>query len=57
LEQQLEAAYETSAQEHEHDQELAEAVEEATALEGFPSVYYKAAIGVLRGCHRRVLTP
>jgi exodeoxyribonuclease VII large subunit len=47
LEQQLEAAYETSAQEHEHEQELAEVVEEATAPEGLPPVYYKAAIGVL----------
>ena len=47
LEQQLEAAYETFEQEHEHEQELAEAVEEATAPEGLPPVYYKAAIAVL----------
>ncbi|WP_135665829.1 exodeoxyribonuclease VII large subunit [Halorhabdus rudnickae] len=47
LEQQLEAAYETFEQEHEHEQELAEAVEEATALEGLPTVYYKATIAVL----------
>jgi len=47
LEQQLEAAYETFEQEHEHEQELAEAVEEAAAPEGLPPVYYKAAIAVL----------
>ncbi|OYR53193.1 exodeoxyribonuclease VII large subunit [Halorubrum sp. E3] len=47
LEQQLEAAYETFEQEHEHEQELAEAVEEATAPEGLPPIYYKAAIAVL----------
>ena len=47
LEQQLEAAYETFEQAHEHEQELTEAVEEATAPEGLPSVYYKAAIAVL----------
>ena len=47
LEQQLEAAYETFEQAHEHEQELAEAVEEATAPEGLRSVYYKAAIAVL----------
>jgi exodeoxyribonuclease VII large subunit len=47
LEQQLAAAYETFEQEHEHEQELAEAVEEATAPEGVPPVYYKAAIAVL----------
>ncbi|MFC7325883.1 exodeoxyribonuclease VII large subunit [Halorubrum rutilum] len=47
LEQQLEAAYKTFEQEHEHEQELAETVEEATAPEGFPPVYYKAAIAVL----------
>ena len=46
LEQQLEAAYETFEQAHEHEQELAEAVEEATAPEAFPPVYYKAAIAV-----------
>ena len=47
LEQQLEAAYETFEQEHEHEQELAEAVEEAATHEGLPQVYYKAAIVVL----------
>jgi exodeoxyribonuclease VII large subunit len=47
LEQQLDTAYETFEQEHEHEQELAEAVEEATAPEGLPPVYYKAAIVVL----------
>jgi exodeoxyribonuclease VII large subunit len=47
LEQQLAAAYETFEQEHEHEQELAEAVEKATAPEGLPPVYYKAAIAVL----------
>jgi exodeoxyribonuclease VII large subunit len=47
LEQQLEAAYETFEQEHEHEQELAEAVEQATASEGLATVYYKAAIVVL----------
>jgi len=47
LEQQLEAAFETFEQEHEHEQELVEAVEEATAPEGLPPVYYKAAIAVL----------
>jgi exodeoxyribonuclease VII large subunit len=45
LEQQLEAAYETFEQEHE--QELVEAVEEATAPEGLSPVYYKVAIAVL----------
>ncbi|QRV18078.1 exodeoxyribonuclease VII large subunit (plasmid) [Haloterrigena salifodinae] len=47
LGQQLEAAYETFQQEHEHEQELAEAVDEAAAPEGLPPIYYKAAIGVL----------
>jgi len=47
LEQQLNAAYETFEQEHEHEAELAEAVEEVTASEGLPPVYYKAAIAVL----------
>ncbi|WP_423998338.1 exodeoxyribonuclease VII large subunit [Halorubrum trapanicum] len=47
LEQQLKAAYETFEQAHEHEQELAEAVEEATAPEGLPSVYYEAAIAAL----------
>ncbi|WP_435197636.1 exodeoxyribonuclease VII large subunit [Natronomonas sp. EA1] len=47
LEQQLEAAYETFQQEHEHEQELAEAVDEAAVPEGLPPVYYKAAIAVL----------
>ena len=47
MEQQLEAAYETSAQEHEHEQELVEVVEEASAPEGLPPVYYKAVIAVL----------
>ena len=47
LEQQLEAGYETFQQEHEHEQELAEAVEKATAPERLPPVYYKVAIAVL----------
>ena len=47
LEQQLEGAYETFEQEHEHEQKLAEAVEEATAPEGLSPVYYKVAIAVL----------
>jgi exodeoxyribonuclease VII large subunit len=47
LAQQLDAAYETFQQEHEHEQELAEAVDEATAPEGLPPDYYKAAIAVL----------
>ena len=47
LEQQLVAAYETFQQDHEHEQELAEAVDEAAAPEGLPPIYYKAAIGVL----------
>ncbi|MFK8215524.1 exodeoxyribonuclease VII large subunit [Haloferax volcanii] len=47
LEQQLDAAYETFQQDHEHEQELAEAVDEATAHEGLPSIYYKVAIVVL----------
>ena len=47
LEQQLEAAYKTFEREHEHEQELAKAVEKATAPEGLPPVYYKAAIAVL----------
>jgi len=46
LAQQLDAAYETFQQEHEHEQELAEAVDEAAALRASP-VYYKAAIAVL----------
>jgi len=45
--QQLETAYETFQQEHEHERELAEAVDEAAASEGLPPIYYKAAIGVL----------
>jgi len=45
--QQLDAAYETFQQEHEHEQELAEAVDEAAAPEGLSPVYYKAAIAVL----------
>ena len=45
--QQLETAYETFQQEHEHERELAEAVDEAAAPEGLPPIYYKAAIGVL----------
>ena len=47
LEQDLDAAYETFKQEHKHEQELAEAVEEATRSDGLPAVYYKVAIGVL----------
>ncbi|PAU81525.1 exodeoxyribonuclease VII large subunit [Halorubrum salipaludis] len=47
LAQQLDAAYETFQQEHEHERELAEAVDEAAAPEGLPPVYYKAAIAVL----------
>jgi len=47
LEQQLEAEYETFQQEHEHEQALAEAVDEAAAPEGLPPIYYKVAIGVL----------
>ena len=47
LEQQLESGYETFQQEHEHEQELAEAVEKATAPERLPPVYYKVAIAVL----------
>ncbi|GCF15716.1 hypothetical protein Harman_36510 [Haloarcula mannanilytica] len=47
LEQQLDAAYETFQQEHEHEQELAETVDEATAPEGLPPIYYKVAIVVL----------
>ncbi|WP_262181069.1 exodeoxyribonuclease VII large subunit [Haloarcula laminariae] len=47
LAQQLDAAYETFQQEHEHERKLAEAVDEAAAPEGLPSVYYKAAIAVL----------
>ena len=47
LAQQLDAAYETFQQEHEHEQELAEAVDEAAAPQGLPPVYYKAAIAVL----------
>ncbi|WP_363463473.1 exodeoxyribonuclease VII large subunit [Halogeometricum borinquense] len=47
LAQQLDAAYETFQQEHEHEQELAEAVDEAAVPEGLPPVYYKAAIAVL----------
>jgi len=40
LEQQLDAAYETFQQEHEHEQELAEAVDEADTPEGLPPIYY-----------------
>jgi len=47
LAQQLDAAYETFQQEYEHEQELAEAVDEAATPEGLPPVYYKAAIAVL----------
>ncbi|MCF2207638.1 MULTISPECIES: exodeoxyribonuclease VII large subunit [Halobacteriales] len=47
LAQQLDAAYETFQQEHKHERELAEAVDEAAAPEGLPPVYYKAAIAVL----------
>jgi exodeoxyribonuclease VII large subunit len=45
LEVQLEAAYETVQQEHEH--ELAEPFKGAAAPEGLSPVYYKAAIAVL----------
>jgi len=47
LEQQLDVAYETFQQEHEHEQELVKAVDEATAPEGPPPIYYKVAIAVL----------
>lgn len=47
LEQQLDAAYETFQQEHEHEQELAEAVEETTTPKGLSPVYYKVTIAVL----------
>jgi len=47
LAQQLDAAYETFQQEHEHERELAEAVDEAAVPEGLPPVYYKSAIAVL----------
>ena len=47
LEQQLDAAYETFQQEHEHEQELAKAGDEATVPEGLPPIYYKVVIAVL----------
>ncbi|WP_435066320.1 exodeoxyribonuclease VII large subunit [Halobaculum sp. EA56] len=47
LAQQLDAAYETFQQEHKHEREIAEAVDEAAVPEGLPPVYYKAAIAVL----------
>ena len=47
LEQQIAPAYGTFVQEHEHEQELAEAAEEATVPEGLSPSYYKAAIAVL----------
>ena len=47
LAQQLDAAYETFQQEHEHEQELAKAVDEAAVPKGLAPVYYKAAIAVL----------
>ncbi|MEE6209235.1 exodeoxyribonuclease VII large subunit [Salarchaeum sp. III] len=47
LAQELDAAYETFEQEHEHDRELAQAVDEATTPEGVSPVYYKATIAIL----------
>jgi exodeoxyribonuclease VII large subunit len=47
LAQELDAAYETFEQGHEHERELAEAVDEATTPEGIPPVYYKVAIAIL----------
>ena len=47
LAQELDAAYETFEQEHEHERELAQAVDEATTPEGIPPVYYKVAIVIL----------
>ena len=42
LEQQLDAAYETFQQDHEHEQEFTEAVDEATAPEGLSPIYYSS---------------
>ena len=47
LAQELDAAYETFEQEHEHERELAQAVDEATTPERIPPVYYKVAIVIL----------
>ena len=40
-------AYETFGQAHEHERELAQAVDEATTLEEISPVYYKVAIALL----------
>ena len=47
LEQELEAAYESFMREHEHEQELSTAVEEARAHDGVQTIYYKVAIAGL----------
>ena len=46
LAQELDAAYETFEQEHDHERELAQAVGETTT-QGVPPVYYKVAIAIL----------
>ena len=47
LSQQLDTAFETFEQAHEHEQELKQAVETTTSPEGLAPVYYKIAIVVL----------
>lgn len=47
LEENLDAAYEALEREHEHEQELSTAVEEAQAHDGVQTIYYKVAIAGL----------
>ena len=47
LEENLDAAYEAFKREHEHEQELSTAVEEARAQDGVQTIYYKIAIAGL----------
>lgn len=47
LEEELNTAYERFEQAHEHENELEQAVEEATAPDEVPPIYYKVAIAAL----------
>ncbi|WP_050049426.1 exodeoxyribonuclease VII large subunit [Halanaeroarchaeum sulfurireducens] len=47
LSQELDTAFETFEQAHEHEKELEQAVETATELEGMAPIYYKIALVIL----------
>lgn len=47
LSQDLDTAFETFEQEHKHEEELEQAVETATGLEGLAPIYYKNDIVIL----------